>query len=244
MGNTKAPPYLKYRVEIRDGQDIKIKKMPLTERERERREQLPEDGVLVESWDSQMGLQRELDWSSSSFSPEPSRFAGRRGSDSSACSSTTAAGAVAFINQRGGGRWPAVFSEWGRVAAGGVLGKKIVPEVVDPASNWPLFAEKAKELILEKKVAVTFGCWTSVSRKSCLPVFEEYNQLLFYPVQYEGEEQSLNVFYTGATPNQQLIPAAEYLMSEDGGNCKKFYLVSQFFSIINILDFKVVYTFC
>ena len=89
LNNTKAPPYLKYKVEIRDGQDIKIKKMPLTERERERREQLPEDGVLVESWDSQMGLQRELDWSSSSFSPEPSRFAGRRGSDSSACSSTS-----------------------------------------------------------------------------------------------------------------------------------------------------------
>ncbi|MEC9030776.1 MAG: urea ABC transporter substrate-binding protein [Planctomycetota bacterium] len=110
-------------------------------------------------------------------------------------------------------------------AAGGVLGKKIVPEVVDPASNWPLFAEKAKELILEKKVAVTFGCWTSVSRKSCLPVFEEYNQLLFYPVQYEGEEQSLNVFYTAASPNQQLVPAAEYMMSEAGGKCTKFYLL-------------------
>ena len=110
-------------------------------------------------------------------------------------------------------------------AAGGVLGKKIVAEVVDPASNWPLFAEKAKELILEKKVAVTFGCWTSVSRKSCLPVFEEYNQLLFYPVQYEGEEQSLNVFYTAASPNQQLVPAAEYMMSEAGGKCTKFYLL-------------------
>ena len=108
-------------------------------------------------------------------------------------------------------------------AAGGVLGKKIVPVVVDPASNWPLFAEKAKELINTHKVAVTFGCWTSVSRKSCLPVFEEYNQLLFYPVQYEGEEQSLNVFYTAASPNQQLVPAAEYMMKE--GGCEKFYLL-------------------
>jgi len=106
---------------------------------------------------------------------------------------------------------------------GGVLGEKIEPIVVDPASDWPLFAEKAKQLILEDKVAVTFGCWTSVSRKSCLPVFEEYNQLLFYPVQYEGEEQSLNVFYTAASPNQQLVPAAEYMMSEL--NSKKFYLL-------------------
>jgi urea transport system substrate-binding protein len=112
-------------------------------------------------------------------------------------------------------------------AAGGVkvAGKsyKIEPEVVDPASDWPLFAEKAKELITQKKVAVTFGCWTSVSRKSCLPVFEEYNSLLFYPVQYEGEEQSLNVFYTAASPNQQLVPAAEYAMKELGA--KKFYLL-------------------
>ena len=107
--------------------------------------------------------------------------------------------------------------------AGGVLGKQIEPVVVDPASNWPLFAEKAKELIAEEKVAVTFGCWTSVSRKSCLPVFEEYNSLLFYPVQYEGEEQSLNVFYTAATPNQQLVPAAEYMINEMGA--KKFYLL-------------------
>src|SRR6266700_6668890 len=84
-------------------------------------------------------------------------------------------------------------------AKGGVLGKQIEPVVVDPASDWPLFAEKAKELITQHKVAVTFGCWTSVSRKSCLPVFEEYNSLLFYPVQYEGEEQSLNVFYTAAS---------------------------------------------
>jgi urea transport system substrate-binding protein len=108
-------------------------------------------------------------------------------------------------------------------AGGGVLGKKIEPVVVDPASDWPLFAEKAKELIVGNKVAVTFGCWTSVSRKSCLPVFEEYNALLFYPVQYEGEEQSLNVFYTGASPNEQLIPAAQYMMDEIGS--KKFYLL-------------------
>jgi urea transport system substrate-binding protein len=106
---------------------------------------------------------------------------------------------------------------------GGVLGKKIEPVVVDPASDWPLFAEKAKDLITKDKVAVTFGCWTSVSRKSCLPVFEEYNSLLFYPVQYEGEEQSLNVFYTAASPNQQLVPAAEYAIKELGS--KKFYLL-------------------
>ncbi len=112
-------------------------------------------------------------------------------------------------------------------AAGGVkVGGKsytIEPVVVDPASDWPLFAEKAKELITTHKVAATFGCWTSVSRKSCLPVFEEYNALLFYPVQYEGEEQSLNVFYTAASPNQQLVPAAKYAMDELG--CKKFYLL-------------------
>jgi len=108
-------------------------------------------------------------------------------------------------------------------AAGGVLGKQIEPVVVDPASNWPLFAEKAKELITQDEVAVTFGCWTSVSRKSALPVFEEYNALLFYPVQYEGEEQSLNVFYTGASPNQQLIPAAAYMI--DDLEMKKFYLL-------------------
>ena len=110
-------------------------------------------------------------------------------------------------------------------AAGGVLGKKVVTAVVDPASDWDLFAEKAMDLITKDQVAVTFGCWTSVSRKSVLPVYEDNNALLFYPVQYEGEEQSLNVFYTGATPNQQLIPAAEYLMSEEGGSCKKFYLL-------------------
>ena len=97
--------------------------------------------------------------------------------------------------------------------------------MVDPASNWPLFAEKARELIEKEKVAVTFGCWTSVSRKSVLPVFEELNGLLFYPVQYEGEESSYNVFYTGAAPNQQAIPAVEYLMSEAGGGAKRFVLL-------------------
>lgn len=122
--------------------------------------------------------------------------------------------------------------------AGGVnVGGKsymVQPVVVDPASNWPLFAEKAKQLIVKDMVAVTFGCWTSVSRKSALPVYEaSYTSqenpygggLLFYPVQYEGEEQSKNVFYTGASPNQQLIPAAEYMMSPDGGSKKKFYLL-------------------
>ncbi len=108
-------------------------------------------------------------------------------------------------------------------AAGGVMGKQIEPVVVDPASDWDLFAEKAKGLITKEEVAVVFGCWTSVSRKSVLPVFEDHNSLLFYPVQYEGEEQSLNVFYTAATPNQQLIPAAEYMMEEVGA--KKFYLL-------------------
>ena len=108
---------------------------------------------------------------------------------------------------------------------GGLLGKQLEPVVVDPASNWPLFAEKAGELLQKQKVAVTFGCWTSVSRKSVLPVFEEHNGLLFYPVQYEGEESSYNVFYTGAAPNQQAIPAVEYLMSEDGGGAKKFVLL-------------------
>jgi urea transport system substrate-binding protein len=110
-------------------------------------------------------------------------------------------------------------------ARGGVLGHKLQPVVVDPASNWDLFAEKAKQLLLQDKVAVVFGCWTSVSRKSVLPVFENNNGLLFYPVQYEGEECSKNVFYTGATPNQQLIPGAEYLMSKEGGGYKKFYLL-------------------
>lgn len=99
---------------------------------------------------------------------------------------------------------------------GGVLGKKLEAVVVDPASDWPLFAEKARELIEKDKVAAVFGCWTSVSRKSVLPVFEELNSLLFYPVQYEGEESQRNVFYTGAAPNQQAIPAVDYLMNEEG----------------------------
>ncbi|WP_407176963.1 urea ABC transporter substrate-binding protein [Bradyrhizobium sp. STM 3562] len=98
---------------------------------------------------------------------------------------------------------------------GGVLGKKLEAVVVDPASNWPLFAEKARELITKDKVAVVFGCWTSVSRKSVLPVFKELNNILFYPVQYEGEESERNVFYTGAAPNQQAIPAVDYLMKEE-----------------------------
>src|SRR3982074_1724390 len=110
-------------------------------------------------------------------------------------------------------------------AKGGVMGKKLEAVVVDPASNWPLFAEKARQLLTQDKVAVTFGCWTSVSRKSVLPVFEELNGLLFYPVQYEGEEISKNVFYTGAAPNQQAIPAVEYLMSKDGGGAKRFVLL-------------------
>ena len=108
---------------------------------------------------------------------------------------------------------------------GGLLGKKVEAVVVDPASNWPLFAEKARELITAKEVDVVFGCWTSVSRKSVLPVFEELNSMLFYPVQYEGEESSRNVFYTGAAPNQQAIPAVEYLMSEDGGEAKRWVLL-------------------
>ena len=110
-------------------------------------------------------------------------------------------------------------------AKGGVNGKQLEPVVVDPASNWPLFAEKARQLLTQDKVDVVFGCWTSVSRKSVLPVFEELNGLLFYPVQYEGEEMSPNVFYTGAAPNQQAIPAVEYLMSEDGGGAKRYFLL-------------------
>ena len=98
---------------------------------------------------------------------------------------------------------------------GGLLGKKLEAVVVDPASNWPLFAEKARELITKDKVSVVFGCWTSVSRKSVLPVFKELNNILFYPVQYEGEESERNVFYTGAAPNQQAIPAVDYLMKEE-----------------------------
>ncbi|NNH36502.1 urea ABC transporter substrate-binding protein [Acinetobacter sp. NIPH 2377] len=110
-------------------------------------------------------------------------------------------------------------------ANGGVLGKKLEAVVVDPASDWPLFAERARQLITQDKVAVIFGAWTSVSRKSVLPVVEELNGLMFYPVQYEGQEQSKNIFYTGAAPNQQAIPAVEYLMSEEGGNAKRFVLL-------------------
>ena len=108
-------------------------------------------------------------------------------------------------------------------AKGGVLGEKLIPVVVDPASNWPLFAEKARELLTVHKVDVIFGNWTSVSRKSVLPVLEELNGLLFYPVQYEGEESSKNVFYTGAAPNQQAIPATNYYLEELG--VKKFALL-------------------
>ena len=110
-------------------------------------------------------------------------------------------------------------------AKGGVLGKKLEPVVVDIASDWPLAAEKAKQLVSQSKVAVTLGCWTSSCRKSVLPVYEEANALLYYPVQYEGEELSKNVFYTGAAPNQQAIPAVEYLMSKDGGGAKRWVLL-------------------
>jgi urea transport system substrate-binding protein len=107
-------------------------------------------------------------------------------------------------------------------ASGGVMGKKIEPVVVDGASNWPLFAEKAKQLLDQDKVSVTFGCWTSVSRKSVLPVFEEKKGLLFYPVQYEGEEMSPNIFYTAEAVNQQATPAVDYMLEEGK---KKFYLI-------------------
>ncbi|HVR84567.1 MAG TPA: urea ABC transporter substrate-binding protein [Planctomycetota bacterium] len=110
-------------------------------------------------------------------------------------------------------------------AQGGVLGRKVEAVVVDPASNWPLFAEKAKQLLVQDKVSVVFGCWTSVSRKSVLPVFEKENGILFYPVQYEGEECSRSVFYTGAAVNQQAGPAVDYLLSKEGGAKKKFYLL-------------------
>ena len=99
---------------------------------------------------------------------------------------------------------------------GGVLGRQLEAIVVDPASNWPLFAEKARGLIEKDNVDVIFGSWTSVSRKSVLPVIEELNSVFFYPVQYEGEESSKNVFYTGAAPNQQAIPAVDYLMNDIG----------------------------
>ncbi|OZI36955.1 urea ABC transporter substrate-binding protein [Bordetella genomosp. 10] len=108
---------------------------------------------------------------------------------------------------------------------GGVMGKKLEPVIVDPASDWPTYATKARQLLSQDKVAVVFGCWTSVSRKSVLPVFKELNGLLFYPVQYEGEELEHNVFYTGAAPNQQAIPAVEYLMSKDGGGAKRWVLL-------------------
>ncbi len=110
-------------------------------------------------------------------------------------------------------------------AKGGLLGKKLEPVVVDIASNWPLAAEKAKQLVSQDKVAVTFGCWTSSCRKAVLPVYEETNALLYYPVQYEGEELSKNVFYTGAAPNQQAIPAVDYLMSKAGGGAKRWVLL-------------------
>lgn len=110
-------------------------------------------------------------------------------------------------------------------AKGGLLGKKVQAVVVDPASNWPLFAEKARQLIQQDKVAVIFGGWTSVSRKAMLPIIEDQNSLLFYPAPFEGEELSSNVFYTGAAPNQLALPAVEYLLSKEGGNAKQFVLV-------------------
>src|SRR5262249_19609301 len=108
---------------------------------------------------------------------------------------------------------------------GGLLGRKLEPVVVDPASDWDVFAKEARELLTQEKVAVVFGCWTSASRKSVLPIFEELNGLLFYPVQYEGEESSRNIFYTGAAPNQQAIPAARYLMSKEGGEVRRWVLL-------------------
>ncbi|MEK6734091.1 MAG: urea ABC transporter substrate-binding protein [Pseudomonadota bacterium] len=109
---------------------------------------------------------------------------------------------------------------------GGLLGKKVEAIVADPHSDWSTYAAMMEKLLVEDKVAVVFGCWTSVSRKFVLPVVEKYNGLLFYPVQFEGQEQSSNIMYTGATPNQQAIPAVEYLMSPDGGSVKRFYLVA------------------
>ncbi len=110
-------------------------------------------------------------------------------------------------------------------AQGGLLGRQLEPVVVDPASDWPRYAEQARELLERENVDVIFGCWTSVSREAVLPVLEELNGLMFYPVQYEGEESSRNIFYTGAAPNQQTIPAVEYLMSEEGGGAERFYLI-------------------
>ena len=108
---------------------------------------------------------------------------------------------------------------------GGLLGRKLEPRIVDPASDWGLFATQARDLLSKEKVAVVFGCWTSASRKSVLPIFEELNGLLFYPVQYEGEESSHNIFYTGAAPNQQAIPAVRFLMSKEGGEVRRWVLL-------------------
>ena len=108
---------------------------------------------------------------------------------------------------------------------GGLLGRKLEPVIVDPAHDWDVFAEKARELLTKEKVAVVFGCWTSASRKSVLPIFEQLNGLLFYPAQYEGEESSRNIFYTGAVPNQQAIPAVRYLMSKEGGEVRRWVLL-------------------
>jgi urea transport system substrate-binding protein len=108
---------------------------------------------------------------------------------------------------------------------GGLLGRKLEPVIVDPASDWDAFAKEARELLSKQKVAVVFGCWTSASRKSVLPIFEQLNGLLFYPAQYEGEESSRNIFYTGAAPNQQAIPAVRYLMSKEGGEVRRWVLL-------------------
>ena len=110
-------------------------------------------------------------------------------------------------------------------AAGGVLGRSLEPVIADGGSNWDLFEERARELLTEHRVAVVFGCWTSISRKAVLPVFESLHGLLFYPVQYEGEEMSPNIFYLGAAPNQQLIPGADFMMRPEGGTKRKFYLL-------------------
>src|SRR5450432_2276213 len=108
---------------------------------------------------------------------------------------------------------------------GGLLGRKLEPVVVDPASDWDAFTDKALELLAKEKAAVVFGCWTSTSRKAVIPVFERLNGLLFYPVQHEGEESSRNVFYTGAAPSQQAIPAVRYLMSKEGGEIRRWVLL-------------------
>jgi urea transport system substrate-binding protein len=108
---------------------------------------------------------------------------------------------------------------------GGLLGRKLEPVVVDPASDWDRFADMARDLLVKDKVAVVFGCWTSTSRKSVLPVFEQLNGLLYYPVRHEGEESSRNIFYTGATPNQQAIPAVRYLMGKEGGEVRRWVLL-------------------